>query len=62
MQIGALLAKVMKVPGFKRCFLKMWDIISHKNFGPTAGFSNVFYPKEKIGLEWILQVVRIINI
>ena len=21
--------------------------MSHKNFGPTAGFCNVFYPKEK---------------
>ena len=46
-KIGELLAKMMKIPGCKRFFLKMWDTMSHKNFGPTAGFSNVFYPKEK---------------
>ena len=46
-KIGRLLGKMMKLPGFKRFFLKMWDTMSHKNFGPTAGFCNVFYPKEK---------------
>lgn len=46
-KIGRILSKMMKIPGFKRFFLKMWDTMSHKNFGPTAGFCNVFYPKEK---------------
>ncbi len=45
-KIGRMLGKMMKIPGFKRFFLKMWDTMSHKNFGPTAGFCNVFYPKE----------------
>lgn len=46
-KIGRVLGKMMKLHGFKHFFLKMWDIMSHKNFGPTAGFSNIFYPKEK---------------
>lgn len=46
-KIGRMLGKMMKIPGFKRFFLKMWDTMSHKNFGSTAGFCNVFYPKEK---------------
>ena len=28
-------------------FIKMWDPISKKMFGPDAGFKNVFYPKKK---------------
>lgn len=46
-KIGSLLSKMVKIPGFKRFFLKMWSVMSHKNFGPTAGFTNVFYPKER---------------
>lgn len=41
------IAKCCKIPGFRKFFLKMWDSLSHKMFGETAGFRNVFYPKEK---------------
>ena len=44
---GEVLAKWSKIPGFKRFFLSMWDVGSHKMFGETAGFKNVFYPKKK---------------
>jgi hypothetical protein len=44
---GQNIAKLCKIPGFKRFFLGMWDSLSHKMFGETAGFKNVFYPKEK---------------
>lgn len=44
---GQKIAKCCKIPGFKKFFLKMWDSLSHKMFGATAGFKNVFYPKEK---------------
>jgi hypothetical protein len=44
---GQKIAKCCKIPGFKKFFLKMWDSLSHKMFGETAGFRNVFYPKEK---------------
>ncbi len=44
---GKMLAKFCRVPGFKKFFLGMWDSMSHKMFGETAGFKNVFYPKEK---------------
>lgn len=46
-KIGGMLAGMTRIPGFKRFFLKMWDVMSHKMFGSTAGFKNVFYPKEK---------------
>lgn len=46
-KIGKMLGRMTKIPGFKRFFLKGWDVMSHKMFGPKAGFSNVFYPKEK---------------
>ncbi|MCR5635262.1 MAG: L-2-amino-thiazoline-4-carboxylic acid hydrolase [Lachnospiraceae bacterium] len=46
-KIGQSIAKCCKIPGFKKFFLGMWDSMSHKMFGETAGFKNVFYPKEK---------------
>lgn len=46
-KFGKTLAGYCKIPGFKKFFLKMWDSVSHKMFGETAGFKNVFYQKEK---------------
>ena len=46
-KFGKTLAKWCHIPGFKKFFLNMWDSISRKSFGETAGFKNVFYPKEK---------------
>lgn len=44
---GESLQKMAKIPGFTQLFVKLWDPISHKFFGPDAGFENVFYPKKK---------------
>ncbi len=44
---GQTIAKWCRIPGFRKFFLAMWDSGSHKMFGETAGFKNVFYPKEK---------------
>ena len=44
---GRAIAKCCRMPGFRKFFLSMWDSMSHKMFGETAGFMNVFYPKEK---------------
>ncbi|MCR5598611.1 MAG: L-2-amino-thiazoline-4-carboxylic acid hydrolase [Lachnospiraceae bacterium] len=44
---GRTMAKWCRIPGFSRFFLGTWDGVSHKMFGETAGFKNVFYPKEK---------------
>ena len=41
------LAKLMKIPGLPGLFIKMWDPMTRKIFGPDNGFSNVFYPKKK---------------
>lgn len=46
-QSGASLAKKTRHRLFAKFFLAMWNPISHKMFGETAGFKNVFYPKKK---------------
>ena len=43
---GRSIAKCCRMPGFRKFVLRMWDSMSHKMFGETAGFRNVFYPKE----------------
>ena len=44
---GRAIARMTYIPGFKKFFLGMWDSLSRKMFGETAGFKNVFYPKQK---------------
>jgi hypothetical protein len=44
---GKSIAKCCRIPGFNKYFLKMWDSMSHKMFGESAGFKNIFYPKQK---------------
>ncbi len=41
------LAKLMRLPGMKSLFVRMWDPMTKKMFGPENGFRNVFYPKKK---------------
>ncbi len=41
------LQKLMKLPGMQSLFLKVWDPMTKKLFGPGNGFKNVFYPKKK---------------
>ena len=41
------LQKLMKLPGMRSLFLKAWDPMTKKMFGPGNGFKNVFYPKKK---------------
>ena len=45
--IAEKLAKLMKVPGMRSLFVKIWDPMVKKLFGPNNGFQNVFYPKKK---------------
>ena len=40
------LKKLLKLPGMKKVFIKAWDPMVRKLFGPDNGFSNVFYPKK----------------
>ena len=46
-RIEKKLAKLMKIPGLPGLFIKMWDPMTRKIFGPGNGFTNVFYPKKK---------------
>lgn len=44
---GRKLAALMRVPGMRSLFIKIWDPMTKKKFGPDSGFQNVFYPKKK---------------
>lgn len=46
-EVGKKLAKLMKIPGMNSLFVKVWDPMTKKMFGPKSGFRNVFYPKKK---------------
>ena len=41
------LVKLMKIPGMPGLFVKLWDPMTKKMFGPGNGFKNAFYPKKK---------------
>ena len=41
------LRRLMKLPGMRSLFLKAWDPMTKKLFGPGNGFQNVFYPRKK---------------
>ncbi len=45
--MGKKLARLMKIPGMNNLFIKVWDPMTKKMFGPDNGFKNVFYPKKK---------------
>ncbi len=41
------LAGMMKIPGMRSLFVRLWDPMTRKMFGADSGFRNVFYPKKK---------------
>lgn len=41
------LKRLMKLPGMKNLFVKIWDPLTKKVFGAKCGFQNTFYPKRK---------------
>ncbi len=43
---GRKLAALMKLPGMRSLFIRIWDPLTKKKFGPKNGFQNRFYPKE----------------
>lgn len=45
--IAKKLAGMMRIPGMRGLFIRMWDPMTRKIFGANSGFRNVFYPKEK---------------
>ena len=52
-KFGKSLARMTYIPGFKKFFLGMWDSLSHKMFGETACFQNIFYecPKGEFRMD-----------
>ncbi len=45
--VGRKLAALMRVPGMKGTFVRLWDPLVKKVFGTKSGFTNRFYPKKK---------------
>lgn len=45
--MSATLSKIMSVPGMRDVFMKLWDPLTKKMFGPSCGFTNRFYEKKK---------------
>ena len=41
------LAGLMRVPGMRSLFIRIWDPLTRRLFGPDNGFTNVFYPTQK---------------
>ena len=46
-EVGRKIAGMMKLPGMKSLFLRIWDPLTKRVFGTGNGFRNVFYPKKK---------------
>ena len=46
-QLGKKLARLMRLPGMRSLFIRVWDPLVRKVFGPDNGFRNAFYPKQK---------------
>ena len=46
-KMGAKLAVLMRVPGMRSLFIRVWEPLTNKMFGQGCGFQNRFYPKEK---------------
>ncbi len=44
---GKKLAGLMRLPGMRSLFIRIWDPLTRRIFGPDNGFRNVFYPKKK---------------
>ena len=45
--VGKKLAALMWLPGMRSLFIRIWDPMTRKIFGPDNGFKNRFYPKKK---------------
>lgn len=45
--IEETLRRLMKLPGMRSLFIKIWDPLTQKVFGQSSGFQNTFYPKRK---------------
>lgn len=45
--LAVKLAGLMRVPGMRGLFVRIWDPLTKKIFGANCGFRNTFYPKER---------------
>ena len=45
--LGRKLARMMRLPGMRALFIRIWDPLVRKVFGADNGFRNTFYPKQK---------------
>ncbi len=45
--IEKTLQRLMKLPGMRSLFVRIWDPLTKKVFGSNSGFKNTFFPKRK---------------
>ena len=45
--IEKTLQRLMKLPGMRNLFVRIWDPLTKKVFGSNSGFKNTFFPKRK---------------
>lgn len=41
------LAALLRLPGMRSLFIRVWDPMTRRIFGPDNGFRNAFYPRKK---------------
>ena len=46
-RLGKKLSAIMRLPGMRSLFIRIWDPMTRRLFGSDNGFENVFYPKKK---------------
>lgn len=44
---GKMLAVLVRIPGMRSLFIRIWDPMTRKIFGENNGFQNVFYSNQK---------------
>lgn len=46
-RLGKKLSAILRLPGMRSLFIRIWDPMTRRLFGSNNGFENVFYPKKK---------------
>jgi hypothetical protein len=57
--IAKKLEKLMKLPGFPALFVKLWNPLTKKIFGPNNGFKIHFTRRKRANTEWMSIPARI---
>ncbi len=59
--MGKKLARLMKIPGMSRLFIKVWDPMTKKMFGPDNGFKMYSIRRRKANSVWTSSPAPIVG-